>query len=310
MTAHDADADVVVLRDTYRDLAELGRRAEGVWYSASLSDGTPVHVLAIAPDLRARVQIPEHFSATLERAASIHHEALARPLVWGHERNGLLHCAFARPNTDEFVPGSFSAAAVAEIGVQLARGVAAAHDGGLAHGAITRLRISRAGGHVQLGLFGVFAALCAGGVGVRDAASVLCDSPYVSPEQQMGTHPDERSDVYSLGASLFELLTGKPPFGGRTTAYVMASVLSDADAAEAENRQRQIVIDALLRAIERAPDDRWPSATAFANALASGATIGGAKANEVRRARGCLPVAGTAAAGAVLCGIAGVLVGR
>jgi hypothetical protein len=308
MTTHDAD--VVVLRDKYRDLAEIGGRAEGIWYSALLSDATPVHVLAIAPELRARVKNPEEFSATLERAASIQHEALARPLAWGNESNGLLHCAFARLDTAEFVPGSFSAAAVADIGVQLARGVAAAHRGGLAHGAITTQRISRAGGDVQLGLFGVFAALCASGVGVREAASSLCDAPYVSPEEQLGSQPDERSDVYSLGASLFELLTGKPPFGGRTTAYVMASVLGDADAAEAENREREIVIDALLRAIEHAPDDRWPSATAFANALASGAVGIGVKAGEVRRTRGCLPLSGTAAAGAVLCGIVGVLVGR
>lgn len=311
MNAHDVDIDA--LREMYRDLSELDRRPEGIRYSATLSDGTPVVVLAIARSLAAGVQFPERFIATLERTASIHHAALAQPVAWGRTSRGMLHCAYPRLDVQEVAPGSLSAAAVATIGVQLARAVSVAHEAGLPHGAIATERISHTREHgALLNWFGLFAALCAGGVEVREAATRLCDAPYLSPEEQAGTTPDERSDVYSLGASLYELLTGKPPYGGRTTAFVMAGVLSDAEGASsdaAEDRMTGLVVEALLRAIEHAPDDRWPSATAFANALAIGVARSSGSPTEMSRARGCLP-AGSALSAALMGGIIAVLVSR
>jgi hypothetical protein len=314
MTAPDPDVDL--LRARYRDPVELDRRPEGIRYSATLHDhdGTPVVVLAIARDLRARIPFPERFTAALERAASIPSDALSLPLAWGHDSNGLLHCAYARLPLEELIPGSLSTADVANVGVQLARTLVTAHAAGMTHGAITTARISRTrDDDVQLNAFGLFAALTAGGMSVADAATVLSDAPYVSPEVQMGAAPDERSDVFSLGASLFELLTGKPPFGGRTTSSVMAAVLSGGntdDASDADRERRSgPVIEALLRAIEQAPDDRWPSATAFANALASGTAEGRSNRAQMARARGCFPIAGAVVLGiATLAGVIGALV--
>jgi serine/threonine protein kinase len=289
MTAHDADVDH--LREQYRDVVELDRRPEGIRYSATLHDGTPVVVVAIARDLGESVSHPERFIATLEKAASIQLDSMPRPLSWGRTASGLLHVAYARSESTPLTPGALSPSDVASIGLQLAVALRAAHDAGLLHGAITSWRISRRDGVAQLSGFGLFAALTAGGLGLRAAAAALGESQYMSPEQQSGEPPDERSDVYSLGASLYELLTGKAPYGGRTTSYLLAAVLSDSSEPDTGAEVASAVVEAVVRAIEQAPDDRWPTAAAFANALSIGAARDVARKGKAIRARGCLPTA-------------------
>jgi hypothetical protein len=274
MTAFDADAGA--LGNQYRDLRETARRAEVIRYSATLSDGAPVNVLVIGPELTARIRHPQLFLDALERASRVKDDAVGRPLAWGRASNGLLHCAYARAPLEEVTPGTQSAGEVARVGARLARGLGAAHNAGMFHGAICTDRIAQASpASVQLSEFGLFAAIRAGGADPREVTAALCGSAYVSPEQEHGREPDERCDIYSLGASLFELLTGKPPFGGRTTSYTMATVLAGRDSAlpGAGSDSHVGVVNALLRAIEKAPDDRWPSASAFANALETGTSL-------------------------------------
>jgi len=293
--------DAGALGEAYHDLTEIDRRREGIRFSATLPDGTPVVALAIAPEVGARIVSHDRFAAELERAAAVHHEGLVPPVAWGSLRDGTRHCSYARLEPQELVPGSLPPATVAHIGVQLARALGAIHVSGLTHGAITSARIIVTGERARLSDFGLFAALSEGGLGALDTAALLSDPGYSSPEAQLGKSPDQRSDIYSLGASLYTLLTGKPPYGGRETSYLLASVLSD----EAlESKDASPVVDALVRAIELAPEDRWPSAAAFATALATGAQSAKPEAPpSAKGRRGCLPAA--AALVLVLAGIAG-----
>ncbi len=289
------------LRERYRDLVELDRSAAGIRFSASLPDGRPVVVYALSHEVTASLSHAQRFFATLERAAAIRHEAIMRPLAWG-QAAGTLHVAFESVSADEIVPGSLSAGGIADIGIQLSRALVMVHATGLIHGAITRSRVVQSEGRARLGEFGLFAALVAGGFAARDIAVMLSQPPYVSPEVVSGSVPDEQSDIYSMGAVLYELLTGKPPYGGRTTSYVLASVLSDDAESDVASDVASPIIDALIRAIERAPDDRWPNAAAFAGALEAGVAAGkGSGAASTKG--GCLtPAAGAA----VMVGVAAV----
>ena len=276
MTARNSDAGA--LQDQYRDLAEFSRKNEGVWHAGALHDGLPVDVLALAPALAAKIALPEGFLAALAHGASHKLRGVSRPISWGRTAGGGFHCAYPRDADPASVaPGVKPAGEVAVAGSFLARALSSVHHAGMVHGAVSTSRILHAAdGGLQLGVFALYPALVAGGVDRRDAVMLLSDVAYVSPEGRAGAPLDARSDVYSLGAAMYELITGKPPFGGRTTSYVMASVLSEDDGASAavSARASSHVIEAVLRAIERAPDDRWPSAAAFAAALEVGTASG------------------------------------
>ena len=265
----DSHADAG-LADQYLDLAESDRRPEGTWHTGTLRDGLPVYVLTLAPGIAAKLAKPDAFFDELRRAATLKLRGLSRPISWGKAGNGTVHCAYEREaDPVPVAPGAKPTDEVALVGAYLAKVLSGAHQAGVVHGAVSTKRILRgADGGLQLGSFGLMQALSAGGLGVDGAALLLSEVPYVSPEGRDGKPLDARSDIFSLGATLYEFVTGKPPFGGRTTSYVMASVLSEPAGSNAIAPDSSPVVDAVLRAIENAPEDRWPTAAAFAHALA------------------------------------------
>ncbi len=94
---------------------------------------------------------------------------------------------------------------------------------------------------------------------------------YISPEQALGeaSRVDGRADVYSLGAVLFELLTGIPPHGVGSPRSIFRALRREEPRAPSTLRQVPEVLDrVVLKALARDPQQRYPNAEAFANALA------------------------------------------
>ncbi|ATD73239.1 MULTISPECIES: serine/threonine-protein kinase [Gordonia] len=92
---------------------------------------------------------------------------------------------------------------------------------------------------------------------------------YASPEQIEGRRVDPRSDIYSLGATAFELLTGAPPFDATSLHGLMtAHMYHEPPPASSRNGALPAAVDAVLaRAMAKNPDDRYPTAGEFADAL-------------------------------------------
>jgi serine/threonine protein kinase len=89
---------------------------------------------------------------------------------------------------------------------------------------------------------------------------------YASPEQLTGGTVDRRSDIYSLGAVVFEMLTGRTPYGGSDPMAVLSGhLLSPLPRASAERSELPAWVDVVIgRAMAKSPDDRWPSAAEMA----------------------------------------------
>ena len=108
------------------------------------------------------------------------------------------------------------------------------------------------------------------GAGLTAAGMALGTPAYMSPEQVAAdAQLDARSDVYSLGIVLFEMLTGEPPFTGRTAQAALAQRMS-MPAPFVKSRRAEVptrVSVALARALERDPALRFPSAGEFAAAI-------------------------------------------
>lgn len=153
-----------------------------------------------------------------------------------------------------------------------------AHEAGLVHRDIKpgNLFASYRGGHYDVAKlldFGLVKALQVNDAIQLSREDTVVGSPlYVAPEQVVHVRPpDRRADIYSLGAVAYFLLTGKPPFHGRTAMEVMIAHTRDPLVPPSRLRT-EVPADleqVVLRCLEKRPDDRFPDTPSLAEALAA-----------------------------------------
>ena len=155
---------------------------------------------------------------------------------------------------------------IAEIVAQAAEGLACAHKNHVIHRDIKPANIMLLdSGTVKITDFGI-ALLSKGSLTL---GSVFGSPKYISPEQVVGHQADARSDIFSLGAVLYELLTGSPAFTASDLDAVLCQVINEIPAAPS-TRNRNIApgFDRITaRAMAKHPDDRYPSAQEMADDL-------------------------------------------
>lgn len=167
-----------------------------------------------------------------------------------------------------------------EIATEVACALAAAHEAGVVHRDVKPQNILLdEAGHVHLVDFGV-AHTSAGGLETLTRTGAVLGTPaYMSPEQVESHHVDPRSDVYSLGIVLFELLTGRLPFQAPS---LLTMILAHRDQPVPSPRALDAVIPLwldrlVLRCLTKQPADRVGSATALAKDLREGLARGQAR---------------------------------
>ncbi|MFL5615275.1 MAG: protein kinase domain-containing protein [Gemmatimonadaceae bacterium] len=137
--------------------------------------------------------------------------------------------------------------------------------------------------------FGIALAVShAGGHRITQTGLSLGTPAYMSPEQATGDRAiDGRTDVYSLGAMLYEMLTGEPPHTGTTAQAIIARVLTETPRAVRSVRPAvpAHVAAAVERALEKLPADRWETAAALCDALTETAASGAAFPPRREKAR-------------------------
>lgn len=153
------------------------------------------------------------------------------------------------------------------IAIQVASGIEAAHEQHIIHRDIKpqNMLISM-DGKVKVADFGIARAVSSQ---TMNAATVVGSVHYISPEQARGGYSDERSDLYSLGITMFEMVTGHVPFAGDNTVTVALAHLEDPmpDPRTLNPEVSPSLARIILKCTEKRPERRYPSAAAVISDL-------------------------------------------
>jgi serine/threonine-protein kinase len=152
----------------------------------------------------------------------------------------------------------------------VAKGLHHAHDNGVFHRDVKpdNIMIAPKTGVVKVMDFGIARLVESN---MTATGSVLGTPAYMAPEQVRGRKVDARSDVFSLGVILFELLTGQRPFAGTTPTSVMFAVVQQdppvPSSVDAERKVSPAWDSIVLKAMAKKPEERYQSAAELADAV-------------------------------------------
>ncbi|HEX3232970.1 MAG TPA: protein kinase [Gemmatimonadales bacterium] len=301
-SAPKAPTDIVAILRTalasaYVIEREVGKGGMAVVYLAQdLRHRRAVALKVLDPELSSRLGA-ERFRREIETAARLDHPHIL-PVFDSGEAQGLLWY------TMPYVEGESLRQRLERVGqlpveeaLRLTREAAdaldCAHRHGIVHRDVKPENILLSAGHVRVADFGIATVLETTDGGRITQTGITVGSPaYMSPEQAAGTRTlDGRSDIYSLGCVLYELLAGEPPFLAPTPQAIFARRVLEP--LPGIRTVRESVPESLARVLDRAlaksPADRYPDAKAFMEAL-DDVNLG-----EVRASGDRAPNAGTIA---------------
>ncbi|HEV8355727.1 MAG TPA: protein kinase [Gemmatimonadales bacterium] len=263
------------LSDRYAIEREIGAGGMATVYLArDLRHDRPVALKLLNPELGAVLGV-ERFLAEIKVTANLQHPNLL-PLFDSGEANG--HLFYVMP----FVEGEslrmrlerekqLPIEDALRIAVACANALEYAHGQGVIHRDLKPENILLQAGQPVVADFGIALAVSkAGGNRITQTGLSLGTPQYMSPEQATGDRViDGRSDIYSLAAVAYEMLTGEPPHIGNTAQAIIARLLTDKPRPVRSSRSAvpEHVEAAIDRALEKLPADRFATAREFAEAL-------------------------------------------
>ena len=255
----------------FRLLEWLGRGERGfdVYKAQDLDLGRPVALKLLASDRPLRDQERQLLRREAEAVAALRHPNLCLVHEVGETRDGILFismaCCEGESLADRIARGPLEIQSAVEIAVQVAEGLACVHQAGIVHRTLkpADVLVSRddRAWITDFGLGWLDERTLVSGV--RGAET---PSRYLSPEQVRGGEADARSDVWGLGAILYEMVTGRPAFPqGPISGAAPPAPMSELR--EGVSRDLQVVVS---RALALRPSDRYPNAREMRTDLLGG----------------------------------------
>ncbi len=219
--------NIPLVNDRYRVERSIGRGGMAeVFLAHDILLDRPVALKVLFPEYAIDPNFVERFRREAQSAAALTHPNIVAVYDWG-KVNVTYFIAM------EYVEGKTLATLLKERGPlspthtcdvisEVASALSFAHENGVIHRDVKPGNILIGlGGQVKVADFGIARAL---GANIEEAlteiGSVMGTATYLSPEQAQGAQPDPRSDIYSLGVMMYELVAGRPPFVGDSAVAI------------------------------------------------------------------------------------------
>jgi serine/threonine protein kinase/ketosteroid isomerase-like protein len=288
-----------IIGDRYRLDRLLGRGGVGAVYAAShLELDTVVAVKLLLPALVDDASALERFRREARSAARLSHPSLAATYDFGQLPDGgayivmeLVDGPTLRDVLDREGPLAIQRAIV--LTRRIIEGIDVAHRAGIVHRDLKPSNVMLARDHdgderpkiVDFGLAKLTETMPVGDRAVTIEGTLIGTPRYMSPEQCAGRDLDPRSDIYSLGVILFEMLAGRPPFDAPTATALALRHINDAPADVRVHRSDvpSALAALVLRMLAKDPADRPQSAAEVGFELAQMATSDATRVVSPRR---------------------------
>jgi serine/threonine-protein kinase len=215
----------------YRILERSGEGGMGVVYKAQdLKLDRTVALKFLPPDLTREPEANERFIHEAKAASALDHQNVCTIHEIGETDDGQIFIVMGFYNgetlKERLAHGPLNIVETIDIAIQVAGGLAKAHEHGIVHRDIKADNIIvTADGVAKILDFGV--AKLAGKPMLTKPGSTIGTTAYMSPEQAQGAEVDYRTDIWSLGVVLFELLAGRLPFEGAHEAAMLYSIVNE-----------------------------------------------------------------------------------
>lgn len=254
--------------------AELGRGAMGVvWRGLHLRLMRPVAIKILNPALTRDPKIRARFHAEALGVAKLQHPNIVRVYDTSGPQESVAYFVMeyvqGQALSDALRARPFDPLESTRLIATVSRAAHYAHTNGIVHRDLKPGNILLdANGVPYLTDFGI--AKHSDGEGLTQVGEVIGTPAYMSPEQAegQGALVDARADVYALGAILYRMVTGQPPFVASSSYEILNKVVNEDALPPSRLKPVPAAVEtAILRALAKRREQRWPSALAFAEAL-------------------------------------------
>lgn len=274
-------SDVRMLGDRYEIGEVIGRGGMAEVHEArDVRLGRRVAIKILRPDLARDPDFQVRFRREAQSAAALNHPNIVAVYDSGEDR---LDGAEGQPQVVvpyivmEYVDGMTLRQLLAsgrrllpERALEIASGVLSALDYAHRHGIVHRdikpgnVMLTRSG-DVKVMDFGIARALNEAGTSITSTSAVMGTAQYLSPEQARGEVVDARSDLYSTGVLLYELLTGRPPFTGESAVSIAYQHVSEMPTppSQIDSGVSPEIDLIVLAALAKRTDERYQTASEF-----------------------------------------------
>jgi serine/threonine-protein kinase len=264
-----SDNNRTIVNDRYEIGKRIGRGGMAeIFQARDILLDRPVAMKVLFPEFATDPAFVERFRREAQAAANLNHPNIVAVYDWG-KVNNTYYIAMEYVNSRTLADilkqsGTLTPMQVCDVMGEVASALISAHKNGVIHRDIKpgNILISTTG-QVKVADFGIARALGAGvEQGLTQTGAVMGTATYFSPEQAQGVSTDQRSDIYSLGVVMYEMLSGVAPFTGENAVAIAYKQVHE-QAVPLDQRLTSVppeVAAIVAKCMQKSPDDRYSSA--------------------------------------------------